>query len=218
LIRWLTLRQVPRHVATLRQGGSSMDRVDVQSRHSGEGAQMHPDLSKLSRVALVLLLCSQSVHAQSIAFSPAHPSAGDTISVTFRQPFNCTAPVPALVDSTTDSLTFSSTLPSGIVHCPAIPVPEPTTSTFNLALGTLAAGTYAATWNEYLDQSPNPPRLLSTATATLVVGAGVNGPIAVASTPALSTWSLLALAGFCGALGLRRVHRSRARRGLSTEG
>lgn len=179
---------------------------------------MHPDLSKLSRLALVLLLCNQSVHAQSIAFSPAHPSAGDTISVTFRQPFNCTAPVPALVESTTHSLTFSSTLPSGVVHCPFIPVPEPTTSTFNLALGTLAAGTYAATWNEYLDQSPDPPRLLSTATATLVVGAGINGPIAVATTPALSTWSLLALAWLCGSLGLRRLHRSRAGRGPLAEG
>jgi len=179
---------------------------------------MRPDLSKLSRVALVLLLCSQSAHAQSIAFSPDHPSAGNTIYVTFRQPFNCTARAPALVDSTTDTLTFSSTLPSGIVHCPFIPVPEPTTSTFNLALGTLAAGTYAATWNEYLDQSPNPPKLLSTTTATLVVGAGVNGPIGVTTTPALSTWSLLGLAGLCGALGLRRLHRSRARRGPSAEG
>jgi len=138
---------------------------------------MQRDLRKRAFVAVLLFFCHLAF--ASMVFAPPAPTAGEAVTVTFIEPFNCAAQPPVLTASSTGSYTFTSTLQSGVVHCPLIPVPPPDYSTFTVSLGVLSAGTYAVTWNYYLNQSPDPPRLLSSESASLPVAPG-------ASTVALS--------------------------------
>ena len=111
--------------------------------------------------------------AQSITFSPPAPKSGETISVTFTEPFNCAALAPVLATSSADSFTFASTLTDGIVNCPFVPFPPPATSSFTVSLGVLPAGTYGVTWNDYLRHvADGSTTLLGSAKATLVVAPG----------------------------------------------
>jgi hypothetical protein len=111
--------------------------------------------------------------AQTIGFSPSTPKSGDPISVTFTEPFDCAALTPVLTASSSSSFTFASTKTDGIVNCPQIPVPPPTTSEFVVKLGILAAGTYDVTWNTYLRHvSDGTTVLVSSTTGSLVVAPG----------------------------------------------
>jgi len=155
----------------------------------------------------LLAIAAPWVHAQSISVSPASPTSSDAITATFTQPFDCTAPQPALVDRSGASLTFESVLPSGIVNCPFIPVPPPQVSQFSAALGTLGAGMYTVTWKIYRAQPSGSPQLLSTASAAFTVAAARGAGTSVASTPALSAWALLLLVAGCALLALRSLRR-----------
>lgn len=138
---------------------------------------MHRDLCKRLFAGVLFSFCAPAF--ASITFSPPAPTAGEAVSVTFTEPYNCAARPPALTAGSTGSFTFVSMFPSGIVHCPQIPYPIPDYSNSTLSLGLLSAGTYTVTWNYYLDQAPDPPRLLSSESASLLVAPG-------ASTLALS--------------------------------
>jgi hypothetical protein len=110
---------------------------------------------------------------QSIEFIPPTPKSGESISVTFSEPFNCAALEPVLGASSASSFTFESTQTDGIVNCPFIPFPPPTTGSFSVSLGVLAAGTYGLTWNNYLRHvSDGTTTLLFSRTASLVVAPG----------------------------------------------
>jgi len=131
---------------------------------------MHRDHCKQIFVCVLFSFCHLAF--AQITFVPQAPTGGEMVAVTFTEPFNCAARQPALTASSTGSFTFTSTLPSGIVQCPQIPFPIPENSSFTISLGLLSAGTYTVTWNYYLDQAPEPPRLLSSESASLVVAAG----------------------------------------------
>jgi len=131
---------------------------------------MHRDHCKQIFVCVLFSFCHLAF--AQITFVPQAPTGGEMVAVTFTEPFNCAARQPALTASSTGSFTFTSTLPSGIVQCPQIPFPIPENSSFMISLGLLSAGTYTVTWNYYLDQAPEPPRLLSSESASLVVAAG----------------------------------------------
>jgi hypothetical protein len=131
---------------------------------------MHRDLPKRAFAGVLFFFCHASF--ASITFSPPAPAGGETVAVTFTEPFNCAAKPPVLTASSAGSFTFVSTLPSGIVQCPQIPYPMPDYSSSSVSLGLLSAGTYTVTWNYYLDQTPDPPRLLSSESASLSVAPG----------------------------------------------
>ena len=139
---------------------------------------MHQDFCKLGLVCFFVFFARLAI-AQSITFSPPAPTADETVVATLSQPFDCAAQQPELTASSADSLTFSSILPSGIVNCPFIPFPPPTTSSFSVNLGSLLAGTYVVTWNIYLSQSSGSPTLQSSTSATLVVRPGVIAWVAI---------------------------------------
>ena len=163
-------------------------------------------------VACALLWFAAPAFALSIAFAPASPAAGTAVSAVLTQPFNCAVMPPQLKAVGAGSLTLESIAPDGVVHCPFIPIPEPTTSTYTVDLGALSQGTYAVTWNVYLyHQETGERELLSSQSASLVVAPGGGGPPPV-TIPALSTWALLSLAGLCGVFGMRRLQRASAQR------
>jgi len=110
---------------------------------------------------------------QSIEFSPPTPKSGESISVTFTEPFNCAAREPVLAASSATSFTFESTETDGIVNCPLIPFPPPTTQSFSTSLGILAAGTYGLTWKHSIRHvSDGTLTPVFSATASLVVESG----------------------------------------------
>ena len=121
-------------------------------------------------LAVVCLFLSDLVFAQSITFSPAAPSGGQPLFATLSEPFTCAAPQPALKASTAGSFMFESVLPTGLVNCPFIPNPPPTTSSFSVNLGALAPGNYTITWNIYQQAPSESPVLLASTTSTVVVG------------------------------------------------
>jgi hypothetical protein len=139
---------------------------------------MHQDFCKLGLVCAFVLVARLAI-AQSIEFSPAAPTGGEAVFATLSQPFSCEAQQPALTASSADSFTFDSIFPYGIVNCPFIPFPPPTTSSFSVSLGSLLAGTYTVTWNIYLSQSSGAPTLLSSTSASLVVMPAVVAGIAI---------------------------------------
>lgn len=124
-------------------------------------------------VSCALLVGPRVALPQSIVFSPAAPTSGEAISVTFSEPFNCAALAPVLAASSASSFTFQSTHTDGIVNCPFIPSPPPTVSNFSVRLGILPAGTYSVTWNDYLRHAADgSTTLVGSATASLVVAPG----------------------------------------------
>lgn len=123
---------------------------------------------KLGFICVFVFIARAGI-AQSIAFWPPAPTGGETVVATFSQPFNCTAKQPTLVESSANSLLFSSTFPNGIVNCAVIPDPPPLTSSFYVNMGVLSPGTYAVTWNIYQSQSPAAPTLLSTTSSILTI-------------------------------------------------
>ncbi len=139
---------------------------------------MYHDVCKIGLLCAFLFVVHQGM-AQSIVFAPAAPTTDDTEVATLSEPFNCAAQPPELTVVSADALTFSSTLPSGIVNCPVIPFPPPTTSSFPVSLGSLLAGTYTVTWNIYLAQSSGSPTLQSSTSATLVVTPGAIASVAI---------------------------------------
>lgn len=142
---------------------------------------MHRDLCKLGLVCVFVFFVRPAI-AQSISFSPPAPTGGETVVATLSQPYNCAAPQPMLTASSADSFTFDSILPDGIVNCPFIPFPPPTTSSFPITLGSLSQGTYAVTWNIYLSQSSGAPILLSSTSASVVVMPGAETAISAGFT------------------------------------
>ena len=137
------------------------------------------DLCKLVLVSAFVIFDGEAI-AQSISFSPRFPTSAETVVATLTEPFNCTAQQPTLSASSVSSFTFDQILPNGIVNCPFIPSPPPATSAFLVNLGLLPAGNYTVTWNIYLSQSPEPPRLLSSTSASLVVTPR-NGAVTISS-------------------------------------
>ena len=138
---------------------------------------MQRDLRKRAFVGVLFFFCHLAF--AGVTFSPPAPTSGEAVAVSFTEPYNCAVRPPALTESSTGSFTFVSTYPSGLVQCPQIPYPIPENTISTISLGLLSAGTYTVTWNYYASQAPDPPRLLSSETATLVVAPG-------ASTVALS--------------------------------
>jgi len=139
---------------------------------------MHRNLRKRAFVGVLFLFCHPAFAA--VTFSPPAPTAGEPVAVSFTEPYNCAVRPPVLTESSTGSFTFVSTYPSGLQQCPQIPYPIPENTISTLSLGLLSAGTYTVTWNYYLNQAPDPPRLLSSESASLSVAPG-------ASTVALSS-------------------------------
>ena len=129
---------------------------------------MYRDVCKCGLVCALIFFARQGI-AQSMAFAPAAPLAGETVVIIFSQPFDCEDIQPELTASTAGSFTFSSTFGNGIVNCPVIPVPPPPASNFTVVLGALSPGTYAVTWNIYQEQSSGTATLLSSTSAQLVV-------------------------------------------------
>lgn len=170
-------------------------------------------ISTLGLTFLLLAVCSQLASAQSITFSPSNPAGGQTVTATLSQPFNCDA-YPQLSASTGASFTFKSILPSGIVNCGFIPVPQPLTSDASIVLGALSPGTYSVVWNFYQSQNPDPPIFQSSVTATIVVGPSPAVPLSDPDpVPALSIGSMWIFGSLCGAIGmcmLRRIRSARA--------
>ena len=162
-------------------------------------------LCSKSWLGCALFLCCGGVIAQTITVVPSNPTADQPVSATLSQPFDCSAPQPALSAHNATLFAFDSVLPSGIVNCGAIPVPPPTSSNFTIDLGTLAAGSYTVDWRIYLDQAPNPPLLQSSATATFIVTASTSAPGQPnpAATPALPAWAMLGLGAACLLMGMR---------------
>jgi hypothetical protein len=138
---------------------------------------MHRNPCTRPFVAALFFFCHLTL--ASMTFSPPAPTAGEVVAVTFTEPYNCAALPPVLTASSSGSFTFESTISSGLVQCPQIPYPIPDYSNSTVSLGLLSAGTYTVTWNYYLNQAPDPPRLLSSESASLSVVPG-------ASTVALS--------------------------------
>jgi hypothetical protein len=170
--------------------------------------------ARFRRVSLLALLSciAGAAQAQSIGFSPAAPSSSDAVSAQLSISFDCTIPLPVIADRSGTAITLQSVAPNGIVHCPFIPVPPPSTSHFSVDLGALPAGSYAVTWNVYRMQDMGPDKLVSTVTANLNVSpAVVTAGNAVAALPALSDWSLLALGCVCAAIAALRLRRMRRR-------
>ena len=141
---------------------------------------MNQDYCKLGLVCIFVFFARVAI-AQSIAFSPSAPTGGETVIATLSQPFNCAAQQPALTARSVDSFTFDSVFPDGIVNCPFVPDPPPTTSSFSVNLGSLSPGTYAITWNIYLSQMSGMQLLLSSTSASLVVTPGGSAAIAISS-------------------------------------
>jgi hypothetical protein len=133
---------------------------------------MQRNLRKRAFVGILFFSWHQAFAA--VTFSPTAPTAGESVAVSFTEPYNCAAKPPVLTESSTGSFTFVSTYPSGIVQCPQIPYPIPENSISTVSLGLLSAGTYTVTWNYYLDQTPDPPRLLSSESASLMVAPGAS--------------------------------------------
>ena len=160
-------------------------------------------------LACTFFVCCQSATAQTITIIPSDPIAGEPVGATLTQPFDCTAPQPQLSVHTATSFTFDSVLPSGIVNCAVIPVPPPTISNFSVDLGALTAGNYTVFWNIYVDQTPNPPLLRSSATTNFVVAAGVPAPGAAgpAATPTIPLWAMLGLGIACLTMGGYQLKR-----------
>lgn len=108
-----------------------------------------------------------------IRFSPPTPQSGASISVTFTEAYDCAAMAPVLAASSATSFTFESTKTDGVVNCPQIPFPMPTTSSFPISLGVLAAGSYDVTWDIYLRHVADGSKtLVYHATASLAVAPG----------------------------------------------
>ena len=171
---------------------------------------MQLDPRKLILVCF-LLSFTRLASAQSIAFQPGLPTSDQSVIALLTEPFNCAAPQPVLADRSANTLTIESLFPNGIVNCPFVPFPPPTSSRFGVSLGMLAPGKYAVTWNLYLAQSSGMmPTLLASKSTSLVVsaapgpGAG-GGPAPLDPLPALSSWAMLALGSLCAALGARRL-------------
>jgi hypothetical protein len=165
-------------------------------------------VDRFCAIAGALLCFAQVLHAQTIATDPAEPTSASALTLDFIQPFDCAAPQPTLTSWSGDALVFESVLPYGVVHCPAIPAPPPQTSRFEVPLGTLAAGTYRATWNIYRAQPSGAPQRLSTASASFTVAEVRPAGAQVAFTPTLSTWTLCALAVLCALAALPTLRRT----------
>jgi hypothetical protein len=121
----------------------------------------------------ILLIAPRLGLAQSFEFSPPTPKSGEPITVTFTRPYDCAAITPVLAANSANSFTFQSTQTDGLVHCPQIPYPLPTTSSFPVNLGVLAAGKYDVTWSIYLRHtSDGSTTLLSKVAGPLVVAPG----------------------------------------------
>jgi len=133
---------------------------------------MQRNLRMRAFVGILFFSCRLAFAA--VTFAPTAPTAGESVAVSFTEPYNCAAKPPVLTESSTCSFTFVSTYPSGIVQCPQIPYPIPENSISTISLGLLSAGTYTVTWNYYLDQTPDPPRLLSSESASLLVAPGAS--------------------------------------------
>jgi len=131
----------------------------------------------------ILLIAPSVGLPQTFEFSPPAPKSGESITVTFSRPYDCTAITPVLEASSANSFTFKSTQTDGLVQCPQIPSPLPKTSSFPVSLGVLAAGKYDVTWNFYLHH---------TADGTTTFLGKVSGPLVVAPG------SLLISPGFTG--------------------
>ena len=165
---------------------------------------MHLDPRKLILVC-ILSCIARAVPAQSIAFQPGAPTSAQAVNAILTEPFNCTAPQPVVSARSANSLTLDSIFPNGIVNCPAIPFPMPTLSRFGVDLGFFAPGKYLVTWNFYLNQSPAPPQLLGSTSASLVIAPGAGGATAPADpTPLLSTWAMFALCSLFAVVGVRK--------------
>ena len=139
----------------------------------------------LWQLALLCILLSEPRLglSQTFEFSPPTPKSGESITVTFIRPYDCTAITPVLEASSANSLTFKSTATDGLVQCPQIPSLCRRRRVFRSAWVCWQLVTMTSLWNFYLRH---------TADGTTTFLGKISGPLVVAPG------SLLISAGFTG--------------------